>query len=401
MLTPNCKVAHENSPDAEATLQLLLFVDERPSSRKPIHRIQNYLESLKREYPFELMIVDVGEQPYLAEHFKIVATPALLKIHPQPRQTLAGTNLVGQLKNCWSRWQRCIEDYQAELKEEVASSTNASISSENGSSAKPSIESSIEVIQLTDEIFRLNQENAALRENIYFKDQILSMLAHDLRNPLTAASIALETLELGQNNPIQSLGAELTPTLKARLFEQARIQLRTIDRMITEILQAAKGSNADFYVKPRQLALGPLCQEILNQMQESFQLKCQIVETDIPQDLPPVHADSELVRQVLVNLLDNANKYTPKGGKIQVSMLHRTTQKVQVSVCDTGPGIPAENCDRIFENHFRLKRDQAKDGYGIGLSLCQRIIRAHYGRIWVDSPPKGGGCFHFTLPIYR
>jgi len=394
------QVAHENSPDGEATLQLLLFVDERPSSRKHIHRIRNYLESLKQDYPFELMIVKVGEQPYLAEHFKIVATPALLKIHPQPRQTLAGTNLVGQLKSCWSRWQRCIEDDKTELTQQMVSSANGDISNDNGSSAKPSMASSVEVIQLTDEIFRLNQENTALRENIHFKDQILSMLAHDIRNPLTAASIAIDTLELGQNNPSQSPGSKLTPTLKARLFEQARIQLRTIDRMITEILQAAKGSNADFYVKPRKLALGPLCQDILNQMQESFQLKSQIVETDIPQDLPPVHADSELVRQVLVNLLDNANKYTPKGGKIQVSMLHRTTQKVQVSVYDTGPGIPEENRDRIFENHFRLKRDQGKDGYGIGLSLCQRIIRAHYGRIWVDSPPKGG-CFHFTLPIYR
>ncbi|MEQ8466597.1 histidine kinase [Coleofasciculus sp. E1-EBD-02] len=397
------QVAHENSPDGEATLQLLLFVDERPSSRKPIHHIRNYLESLKQDYPFELMIVKVGEQPYLAEHFKIVATPALLKIHPQPRQTLAGTNLVGQLKSCWSRWQRCLEDYKAELTQQMVSSANGDISSENGSSAKPSMASSVEVIQLTDEIFRLNQENTALRENIHFKDQILSMLAHDIRNPLTAASIAIDTLELGQNNPSQSPRSELTPTLKARLLEQARIQLRTIDRMITEILQAAKGSNADFYVKPRKLALGPLCQDILNQMQESFQLKSQIVETDIPQDLPPVHADSELVRQVIVNLLDNANKYTPKGGKIQVSMLHRTTQKVQVSVYDTGPGIPEENRDRIFENHFRLKRDQGKDGYGIGLSLCQRIIRAHYGRIWVDCPTKGkgGGCFHFTLPIYR
>ncbi len=395
------QVAHENSPNGEATLQLLLFVDERPSSRKHIHHIRNYLESLKQDYPFELMIVKVGEQPYLAEHFKIVATPALLKIHPQPRQTLAGTNLVGQLNSCWSRWQHCIKDYQVELTQEAVSSANGGISSENGSSAKPSMASSVEVIQLTDEIFRLNQENAALRENIHFKDQILSMLAHDIRNPLTAASIALDTLELGKNNPSQSPGYKLTPTLKARLFEQARIQLRTIDRMITEILQAAKGSNADFYVKPRKLALRPLCQDILNQMHESFQLKSQIVETDIPQDLPPVHADSELVRQVIVNLLDNANKYTPKGGKIQVSMLHRTTQKVQVSVYDTGPGIPEENRDRIFENHFRLKRDQGKDGYGIGLSLCQRIIRAHYGRIWVDCPTKGGGCFHFTLPIYR
>jgi two-component system clock-associated histidine kinase SasA len=73
---------------------------------------------------------------------------------------------------------------------------------------------------------------------------------------------------------------------------------------------------------------------------------------------------------------------------------------MQVTIWDDGPGIPEENRDRIFENHFRLKRDEAKEGYGLGLSLCQKIVRAHYGRIWVDTAPKGG-CFHFTLPIYR
>ena len=85
---------------------------------------------------------------------------------------------------------------------------------------------------------------------------------------------------------------------------------------------------------------------------------------------------------------------------IRISGLHRTTQKVQISVCDNGPGIPEENRDRIFEERFRLERDAHHEGYGIGLSLCQRIIRAHYGQVWVDSPPTGGSCFHFTLPVY-
>ena len=124
------------------------------------------------------------------------------------------------------------------------------------------------------------------------------------------------------------------------------------------------------------------------------------IETDIPKDLPYVYADPERIRQVLVNLLDNAIKYTPKGGKISVAGLHRTTQKVQFSIGDTGPGIPVENRDRIFENHFRLQRDEGTEGYGIGLCLCQRIIRAHYGQIWVDSAPNGGAWFHFTLPVY-
>jgi len=227
------------------------------------------------------------------------------------------------------------------------------------------------------------------------------MLAHDLRSPLTAASLAVETLGLDQQKQQNGGVPQLTPALKARLFEQARTQFRSMDRMITDLLETGRGSGAELNIRPHKLQLNPLCQNVLAQMNEQFILKSHQIETDIPQDLPCVYADEELLRQVLINLLDNAIKYTPFGGKIQISVLHRTTQKIQMSVCDNGPGIPEENRDRIFEDHFRLKRDEAKDGYGLGLSLCQSIIRAHYGRIWVDSTPKGGGCFHFTLPIYR
>ncbi|MFN7257382.1 MAG: ATP-binding protein, partial [Microcystis sp.] len=125
------------------------------------------------------------------------------------------------------------------------------------------------------------------------------------------------------------------------------------------------------------------------------------LQSDIPQDLPPVYADEELIRQVIINLLENGIKYTPAGGEITLSVLHRTTQKVQVSISDTGPGIPEEKQEHIFEGHVRLKRDEGKEGYGIGLSVCRKIIRAHYGQIWVDSVPDHGSSFHFTLPVYR
>ncbi len=396
------QAALEKSADSEASLQLLLFVDERPSSRKHIQRIRSYLETLKADYPFELTVVDVGEQPYLAEHFKLVATPALIKIHPNPRQTIAGSNLVGQLKNWWPRWQRSVEEYELGLS--TGTCLQSPISSSNSTpivqSAANSIAASVELIQLSDEIFRLKQENEELLEQLRFKDQVVSMLAHDLRNPLTAASIALETLQLEQQPPKEGGALQLTPAIKARLFEQARTQVRTMDRMITDLLQAAKGTSAELKIQPHKLLLGKLCQEVLERMSEQFQLKSQQVITDIPQDLPCVYADEELVRQVFVNLLDNAIKYSAPGGKIHVSILHRTTQKIQVSVGDEGPGIPEENRDRVFENHFRLKRDEAKDGYGLGLSLCQKIVRAHYGSIWVDAAPKGA-CFHFTLPVYQ
>lgn len=396
------QAAPEKSANSEASLQLVLFVDERSSTRKPIQDIRSHLEALRVDYPFELTIVDVGKQPYLAEHYKLVATPALIKVHPKPRQTLAGSNLVAQLENWWPRWQRALED------DPTGHSQDLSLSLSRNSSSPPqkplsqanSLASSVELIRLSDEVFRLNQEKEELLEQLQFKDQVISMLAHDLRSPLTAASIALETLGLDGRSSENGHSRELTPALKARLLQQARTQLRTIDRMITDLLQAARGSNADFKIRPHKLQLGKFCHDVLAQIKEQFRLKSQQVETDIPQDLPCVYADEELIRQVLVNLLDNAHKYTPQGSTIRLSVLHRTTQKIQVSVCDNGPGIPEEDRDSIFEGHFRLKRDEAQQGYGLGLSLCQKIVRAHYGQIWVDAGSKGG-CFHFTLPIYR
>ncbi|MGB7440053.1 MAG: histidine kinase [Coleofasciculaceae cyanobacterium] len=393
----------KKSSDSESLLQLLLFIDERPSSRKNIQQIRSYLDTLKKDYFFELKVVDVGERPDVAEHYKVVATPALIKIHPLPKQILAGTNLVAKLKDSWNRWQRSVEDYQGGFNGAPLQSANSSENSAQiDQSTKSSLATSVELIRLSEEIFRLKQEKDELLEQLQFKDQIMSMLAHDLRSPLTAASIAVESLDIEKQSKKNGGEAyELTPELKARLLYHARSQFIRMERMITDLLQAARGNSSEFKVRPSKLAVGKLCLDIIAQMHEQFQIKSQVVETDIPQDLPWAYADQELVSQVIINLLDNAIKYTPQGCQIKVSVLHRTAQKIQVSVCDDGPGIPAENREHIFEDRFRLKRDEAQEGYGLGLSLCQKIVRAHYGRIWVETAARKGCDFHFTLPVYR
>ena len=391
------QVSPEQPTYSEAPLQLLLFVDERPSSRQQNQQIHNYLQELQADYPFELQIIDVGKQPYLAEHFKLVATPALIKIHPAPRHTLAGGDLIAQLQNWWSRWQSSVAAHLQLIKDLPEQTTNAHLSPPK--SAIRSVADSAELIRLADEIFHLKREQEKLLEQLQFKDRVIAMLAHDLRNPLTAVSIAVETLE---SNLVPEPGKDsrLTPRLTSQLFKQARNQTRTIDRMITGILQVGRGSNGDLQIQPQKVELGTLCRDMIEHLRDRASTKAQNLETDIPNDLPDVCADIERVQQVLTNLLDNAIKYTPNQGTIRISCLHRTSQKVQVSVCDTGPGIPVENRDRIFEDRYRLERDEAKDGYGIGLALCQRIIRAHYGQIWVDSALNSGACFHFTLPVY-
>jgi len=397
LLKQDCmQVSPEKSLLPKVPLQLLLFVDERPSSRQQVQRIRSYLKDLQADYQFELQTVDVGEQPYLAEHFKLVATPALIKIQPEPRQTLAGSNLIAQLKDWWPRWQNAIE---AKLK-----STDGLLDEQGYGVSTPespirSVADLAELIRLAEEVFRLKREKEKLIEQLQFKDRVIAMLAHDIRNPLTAVSIAIETLESAYKSA-KGMPPRLTPNLTSQLFKQARAQTRTIDQMIAGLLQLESGPNAQLRLQPQKLEVGVICQDALTQLSDRFQAKSQHIETDIPHDLPYIYADSERVHQVLINLLDNAIKYTPEGGTIRTSGLHRTTLKVQISVCDTGPGIPENNRERIFEERFRLQRDEAKDGYGIGLALCQRIIRAHYGQIWVDSASSSGSCFHFTLPVY-
>jgi len=375
-------LARQSRPDAPLPMQLLLFVDERSRSQEPTRRIHNYLLGLQQEYPFGFQVIGVERQPHLVEHYRLVATPSLVRVSPQPRQVIAGRNLVEQLQNCWEQW--------------VDTAENSDPAAERDESGALSASDRSELIQLSDEVFRLQRENEELNEQLRFKDQVLAMLAHDLRNPLTAAAIAFETLELADSN-----GSDQSTLLKQQIGKQAQNQFRIMNRMITDILQTARSKSSGLYIQPQHIQLQPLCAEVLQQFTPAFQSKALAIDTDIPQDLPAAYADEELIRQVLVNLLDNAVKYTPAGGKVHVSVLHRTTQKIQISICDDGPGIPDDRAEDIFDGHVRLERDADKDGYGLGLSLCRQVVRAHYGHIWVTPAPERGSCFHFTLPVYQ
>jgi two-component system, OmpR family, clock-associated histidine kinase SasA len=387
--------ASEPQPNPSgAALQLLLFVDRRPSSWEQLRNVRRYLQEAHSDFDYNLEVIEVGDKPYLAEHFKLIATPALIKIHPKPQQTLAGSNLVAQLDRNWQRWQRSV-------KEHLANPSTAKIETEEASPPESSIgfvANSSQLMKLSDEIFRLQRENEDLQEQLRFKERLISILAHELRNPLTAASLAIDTLESVIPKTETDI-PKLSPERMVHLFDRARTQTRIIEKTISNILQASLGES-QLNIQPRPLDLGHLCQEAIAQQQKRFQAKSLKLKTDIPNDLPQAYADGERIQQVVINLLDNAIKYTPAGGLIDLAILHRTSQKIQVSVSDTGPGIPVENQTCIFEDRFRLQRDRGTEGYGIGLALCQRIVRAHYGQIWVDSVPDKGSCFHFTLPVY-
>ncbi len=373
-----------------SSIQLLLFVDERSQSTLQYQEIIKYFDEHRLvggQDLFALEIIDVGEYPDLAEYFKLQATPTLIKVTPVPKQVFAGSNLVNDLADWWPEWVSKLQTEQlvfdSQAVEQVPVLNISQIS---------------KMIQLSDEVFKLRQQQEELSQQLHFKDQVINMLAHDLRNPLTAAALALDTLAIAKN-PEDQRNNYLKPELMQKLVQKAREQMNVVDRMISDILQLSQGEIADIKIFPQRLNLQLLIESVLEQMIGQLQDKQQLIDTDIPQDLPPVYADPERVRQVLVNLLDNASKYTPKDGEIRIVALHRTHQKVQVSIIDNGAGIPAAEGELIFQKHYRLTRDQDQSGYGLGLPVCKSIVSAHYGQIWVESSAQGS-IFNFTLPVH-
>jgi two-component system, OmpR family, clock-associated histidine kinase SasA len=382
------------------SLQLLLFLDERATSYIYNQEIRDKLAVLNAEDAFELQIVDVGKQPDLAEHYRVIATPALLKLYPKPRQILAGSNLIDQIDNWWERWQEELYSEGSDFLNNYGESENLDFQQSDQLLLSDSHSYISKLIKLTDEVFTLKQEKEELLDRLKLQDRAMSVLAHDLRNPLTAAALALGTLEI-IHNPQDYRANSLDPVKIARLIERARTQLQSIDRLVNDILQPRANTSTDLDLYPQKLDLTQLVTSVISQLDTQFQAKSQVVTTDIPQDIPSVYGDADKLRQVLVNLLDNAIKYTPDDGRIHISALHRTAQTIQVSIADTGLGIPKENQKRIFQDRQRLDRDLSQSGYGIGLAVCQQIVRAHYGQIWVESFPGKGSVFNFTLLVYR
>lgn len=127
-------------------------------------------------------------------------------------------------------------------------------------------------------------------------------------------------------------------------------------------------------------------------------LKDHPVSVQLPADLPLVPIDGLLIEQVLINLLDNAAKYTPAGTPIEISA-SADRGEVTVMVADRGPGFPEGEEERIFEKFQRYPSSSAGTGVGLGLTICRGIVVAHGGRIWAEHRPGGGSVFRFTLPL--
>jgi two-component system sensor histidine kinase KdpD len=122
------------------------------------------------------------------------------------------------------------------------------------------------------------------------------------------------------------------------------------------------------------------------------------VVTDLPADLPLLPLDDVLIQQVLMNLLENAIKFTSPGSTLELSG-QAGSGEVRVTVADQGQGFPADQLERVFDKFYRVDQKTSQTGSGLGLAICRGIVELHGGRIWAENRPTGGAAIHFTLPI--
>lgn len=238
------------------------------------------------------------------------------------------------------------------------------------------------VVQLTDV--------TSFRELSRFKDEMLRMVSHDLRSPLSGIAgmadlIAQEVPKDGQFQQYMDFILRLTDRMDDLIKE-----LMNVQRIRSSPLENLRHVNfSTLFKDATESQLGPA--RLKNIRYE--------IDSRLPETVETV-ADLTLLSQSMINLIGNAIKYTPAGGTVRVSA-ETSERHINFRVVDTGPGIPARDQNFIFESFYRVKNNATneKSGYGLGLSLVKNVIERHHGEVWVKSEPDQGSEFGFWLPI--
>ena len=234
-----------------------------------------------------------------------------------------------------------------------------------------------------------NQMAERLEHTEQMRLQLLADVSHELRTPLTAIKGSMEALIDGV------LPAE------AETFAQIEQEADRLQRLVNDLQELSRVESGAFDLHIEPVSVAELVKAALQRMQPAFMNKNILPEVNIPTSLPAVPGDRDRLMQVLLNLLDNACRYTPAGGEVSVRInLHE--DELKVAVQDSGIGIPPEQLPHLFTRFYRVDKSrsrQAGGGSGIGLTIARHLVDAHGGRLWAESPGEGmGSTFTFTLP---
>jgi len=233
----------------------------------------------------------------------------------------------------------------------------------------------------------LAQDALVRMESERLRNSLLAALSHDLRTPLTVLIGLAESLSLTKP-PITAQQGEIADSIKD--------EARRMSTLVGNLLDMARIESGEVKLN---LAWQPF-EEVVGSALGAARamLRDHVVEVRLPRDLPLVQFDALLIERVLVNLLENASKYTPPGSRV-VLAAEVAGGQLSVSVTDDGPGLPHGREEAVFQKFTRGDRESATPGVGLGLAICRAIIESHLGRISASNRPGGGANFTFTLPL--
>jgi two-component system, OmpR family, sensor histidine kinase KdpD len=231
------------------------------------------------------------------------------------------------------------------------------------------------------------QEALVRMESERLRNSLLAAVSHDLRTPLTILQGLAEVLAM--NSP---------PLSPAQLdaAETMQEEARRMTALVNNLLDMARIEQGDVKLHLEWQPIEEVVGVALNATEQI--LKNHQVRTEIAADLPLVQIDAVLIVRVLVNLLENASKYTPPGSVVTLAA-SVVGDRLSVSVSDNGPGLPVGRENEIFQKFTRGDRESSTRGVGLGLTICRAIVEAHHGEIVGRNRPGGGGVFTFTLPL--
>jgi two-component system, NtrC family, sensor histidine kinase KinB len=220
------------------------------------------------------------------------------------------------------------------------------------------------------------------------RDDLTSMIYHDLRSPLANVVASLDLLE----TMLPSGDIAMKSLVEISMRSTERIQRMTESLLDLSILEAGQPIGDRMKV-----TVSDLVYEAVEAIESTVNNKNQSISYKVNKNLPTVLIDQDMIRRVVTNLLENASKYSPPGSNIEVGARQKGDQ-VQLWVQDNGQGIPASEHERIFDKFTRLQTESGPKGLGLGLAYCRLVVQAHGGRIWVESELGVGSRFIFTLP---
>ncbi len=222
------------------------------------------------------------------------------------------------------------------------------------------------------------------------RQEFVANASHELRTPLTAIKGYVEALlDGGLGNPTQA----------EQFLKVIDRHAGRMEKIVADMLLLAEVESSDWSLKKEALSLPQLIQAAVEALRPLAESKKQTFQLRLPSELPSIMGDGQKIHQVVINLFSNAISYTPEGGHIVVEV-RPDLNGVEVSVSDTGIGIPAADLPRIFERFYRVDKGRSQElgGTGLGLSIVKHIIEAHGGRVSVESKPGQGSRFSFFLP---